>query len=158
MNFYLKFYNKDINEIEGMIFMDEMDEQQKSKTVDGCGCLIALGGCLIPLICFLIPIALFFQSISKEVMDETIIFESSSPDENYTLSVIRRDISFHGKYVFYIEAGDGTRIEVDLVSHETFDASKVLIEWNEDHTATITLNGDYDQIISFTAPNIFELR
>lgn len=134
-----------------------MDEQQKSKTI-GCGCLVALGGCLIALIFFSIPIVLFFQSISKDFTDEKIIFESSSPDENYTLSVIQRDISFHGKYVCYIEAGDGTRIEVDLVSHETFDASKVLIEWNDDNTATIILNGDYDQTISFTAPNRFELR
>lgn len=137
--------------------MDEMDEQQKSKTM-GCGCLLALIGCLIPLIYFLISGFLFFQAISKEFTEETIVFESSSPNENYTLSVIRRDISFHGKYVFYIEAGDGTRIEVDLVSHETFDASKVLIEWNNDNTATITLNGDYDKTLSFTPPNVFELR
>ena len=139
--------------------MDEMDEQQKSKTVDGCGCLIALGGCLIPLICFLIPIALFFQSISKRGHGRNHYFLKVLLLMKITPFQLFEEISvFHGKYVFYIEAGDGTRIEVDLVSHETFDASKVLIEWNEDHIATITLNGDYDQIISFTAPNIFELR
>ena len=137
--------------------MDEMDEQQKSKTM-GCGCLLALIGCLVPLIiCFFILIC-FFRSIHNEVTNETVIFESSSSNEKYTLSVIQSGISFHGKQMMYIEVDDGTRIEVPLVSHAHFDASKVSIEWSDDNTATITLNGDYDQIISFIAPNMFELQ
>lgn len=137
--------------------MNELEVQHKLKA-NGCGCLLALIGCLIPLICFLIPIFLFFQSISREVTNETVIFKSSSPNENYTLSVIQRGISFHGKYIFYIEADDGTRIEVNLVSHENFDDSNILIEWNDDNNATITLYGDYDQTIYFTTPNHFELH
>lgn len=137
--------------------MDEMDEQQKSKTM-GCGCLLALFGCLVPLmICFFILIC-FFRSIHNEVTNEIVIFESSSSNEKYTLSVIQSGISFHGKQMIYIEVDDGARIEVPLVSHAHFDASKVSIEWSDDNTATITLNGDYDQIISFIAPNMFELQ
>lgn len=140
-----------------VIFMDEIDEQEKSKTM-GCGCLLALISCLVPLsICFFI-LSCFFRSIYNEVTNETVIFESSSPNQQYTLSVIQRDISFHGKYIIYIEVDDETRIEVPVVSHTHFDASKVSIEWSDDHTATITLNGDYDQIISFIAPNMFELQ
>ncbi len=137
--------------------MDEMEEQQRSKTI-GCSCLLTLIGCLIPLICFSSLIFLCFQSLYKETIDETVIFESSSPDKNYSLTVIQRGISFHGKYVFYTEADDGTRIEVPLVSHDSFDASKVLIEWHNNTTATIILYGDDVQTIYFTAPNIFELQ
>ncbi len=136
--------------------MNELEAQHKLKA-NGCGCLLALGGCLIPLICFLIPIFLFFQSISREVTNEIVIFKSSSPNENYTLSIIQRGISFHGKYMFYIETDDGTRIEVNLVCHENFDDSNVLIEWKDDNNATITLYGDYAQAIYYNAPNNFEL-
>lgn len=135
--------------------MNELEEQHRLRA-NGCGCLLALIGCLIPISCFLIPIFLFFQSTSREVTNEIVIFESSSPNENYTLSIIQRGISFHGKYLFYIEVDDGTRIEVNLVCHEDFDDSNVLIEWSDDHHAIITLDGDYAQTISFTAPNYFE--
>ncbi len=137
--------------------MNELEEQHRLRA-NGCGCLLALIGCLISISCFLIPIFLFFQSISREVTNEIVIFESSSPNENYTLSIIQRGISFHGKYMFYIEVDDGTRIEVNLVCHEDFDDSNVSIRWSDDRNATITLYGDYAQTINFTAPNHFELQ
>lgn len=135
--------------------MDEMEAQQESKTM-GCGCLLGLMGVLILLICFLFIPGFFFQSIHQEVTNETVIVESSSPDKAYTLAVVQKGISFHGKYAVYLEAGDGTRLEVSLVSHAQFDASKVLIEWTDYLHATITLEGDVNHMFSFIAPNTFE--
>ncbi len=137
--------------------MNELEEKHRLRA-NGCGCLLALIGCLLPIICFFIALFLFFQSTFREVTNEKVIFESSSPNENYTLSIIQRGIGFHGKYMFYIEVDDGIRTEVNIVCHENFDASNVLIEWNDDTNATITLYGDYAQTIYFTAPNNFELQ
>ena len=81
--------------------MNELEEKHRLRA-NGCGCLLALIGCLLPIICFFIAIFLFFQSTFREVTNEKVIFESSSPNENYTLSIIQRGIGFHGKYMFYI--------------------------------------------------------
>lgn len=135
--------------------MDEMEEQERSKTI-GCGCLLTLIGGILPLLCFVISL-LLFQAVDKAVAAKTVLTESASPDGIYILKVIRRDTSFHRKLVVYIETGDRVRIQVGVVSQDTFDASRVLIEWSDDNNATITLNGDYDKTIYFTAPSMFSL-
>ena len=60
--------------------MNELEEKHRLRA-NGCGCLLALIGCLLPIICFFIAIFLFFQSTFREVTNEKVIFESSSPNE-----------------------------------------------------------------------------